>query len=84
VAGIVAAVAQCHLLVERVARQQGLEIALVERGIDLDDLHRDGVARVGESGAIFKHQGYVARARARRGQGIAVHRRVAVADVRQC
>ena len=82
-AGVVAAVAQGDLLVERIAGQQHLEITFVESGIDLDDLHRDRVTRVSEGLAIFKHQSHVARALARRGQGIAVHRRIAVADVRQ-
>ena len=80
-ARVVAAVAQRHLLVERVARQQYLEISFVEAGIDLEDLHGDGIPRVGEGLAIFEHEHHIAGALARRAQCVAVHRRVAVADV---
>ena len=83
VAGVVAAVAQGHLFIQRIAGQQHLQIAFVEGRIDLDHLHGNWIRRIGESLAVFKHQRDVARAFARRAQGVTVDRRVGIGDVGQ-
>ena len=75
--------AQRHLFVERVAGQQHFDIPPIERGVDLDDVHRHRVTWVREGLAVLEHQRDVTRARAWRGQGITIDRGVAVTDVCQ-
>ena len=73
--------AQGHLLIERVAGQQHLEVAGVEAWIHLENVHRGRVAGIGEGLAVFEHEHHIARAISCGGERVAVHRRIRIADV---
>ena len=71
-----------HFFIERVGREQHLEVAGVKVGHHLDDLHLHRVSLIREGLAVAEHQRHITGAVTRGTQGIPGHRRVRIVDIR--
>ena len=81
IATVVAAVAQDHLLVQRIAREKDLEIPRKQLRTDFDDLDHDRIAGVGEGFPIAEDQSHIAAIPTGGTEGIADHGSVGVTDI---